>query len=152
MKTAGSANAKLTRLRALWDDKRKGRPMPAWQDFAIADLKSWFGHLAVIDMAPAPVFRLCGDNLVARFGCDMTRRPVADTAAEIKSEFLHSLAETRARKAPFAASACVTHHGANAVFSDLFLPLSENGTEVTMLLLASYPQRSQDARATSMND
>ena len=68
--------AKLASLRALWDAKRQERAMPSRDDFGIHELKPWLGHLALVDVAGERTFRLCGTNLSARFGGDMTGKRV----------------------------------------------------------------------------
>ena len=131
--------AKLTSLKALWDAKRQGRSMPSREDFGIHELKPWLGYLALVDVAGERTFRLCGTNLVGRFGGDMTGRRVAEVIADLQQGVTDQIAKACETKFPVAVKTSIQAHGQPVIYSELILPLSQNGGEVTMLLWASYP-------------
>jgi hypothetical protein len=131
--------AKLTSLKALWDGKRQGRPMPSRDDFGIHELKPWLGYLALVDVAGERTFRLCGTNLVARFGGDMTGKRVAEVIAALQQGVTDQIAKACETKIPVAVKSSIQTHGQPVIYTELILPLSQDGGDVSMLLWASYP-------------
>ncbi|MGC9954531.1 MAG: PAS domain-containing protein [Rhizomicrobium sp.] len=131
--------AKLTGLRALWDAKRQERAMPSRDDFGIHELKPWLGHLALLDVAGERTFRLCGTNLSARFGGDMTGCRVAEVIAALRQGVTEQVAKACETKTPVAVKNYIPVRGQQVIYSELILPLSQDGEEVSMLLWASYP-------------
>lgn len=135
------ANQKLRDLLALWNDKRGDRPMPSRSELAVAALKPWLGNLALIDISGdgGAVFRLCGTNLHARFGGEVTRRDVAELSPAIGESFRACLEWVCRSQTP---TECIHErviNGVPAAFSELHLPLSDDATHVHTLLFASYP-------------
>ena len=131
--------AKLTSLKALWDGKRQGRSMPSRDDFGIHELKPWLGYLALVDVAGERTFRLCGTNLVSRFGGDMTGKRVADVIAALQQGVTDQIAKACETKIPVAVKSSIQTRGQAVIYTELILPLSQDGGEVSMLLWASYP-------------
>ena len=131
--------AKLTSLKALWDGKRQGRSMPSRDDFGIHELKPWLGYLALVDVAGEGTFRLCGTNLVSRFGGDMTGKRVADVIAALQQGVTDQIAKACETKIPVAVKSSIQTRGQAVIYTELILPLSQDGGEVSMLLWASYP-------------
>ncbi|HEY0281609.1 MAG TPA: PAS domain-containing protein [Rhizomicrobium sp.] len=131
--------AKLTSLKALWDAKRQKRPMPSRDDFGIHELKPWLGHLALVDVTGERIFRLCGTSLFSRFGGDMTGQPVARVSAALRRGVTDQVAKACETKTPVPVECCIQAYGQPVIYSELVLPLSQNGEEVSMLLWASYP-------------
>jgi hypothetical protein len=131
--------AKLTSLKALWDAKRQERPMPSRDDFGIQELKPWLGHLALVDVTGEQTFRLCGTNLVTRFGGDMTGKRVAEVIAALQQGVIDQIVKACETKTPVAVKSSISAHGQPVIYSELILPLSQDGGAVSMLLWASYP-------------
>ena len=131
--------AKLTSLRALWDAKRHERAMPLRDDFNIHELKPWLGHLALIDVTGERTFRLCGTSLFSRFGGDVTGRSVAQVIAALRQGVTEQVAKACETKTPAFVKSCIQGYGHPVIYSELVLPLSQDGKEVSMLLWASYP-------------
>jgi hypothetical protein len=135
------ANHKLRDLLALWTDKCAGRAMPSRADLAVSALKPWLGNLALIDIQGdgGAVFRLCGTNLHARFGGEMTRRDVSELSPAIGESFCACLEWACSSKTPTEAIHERVINGVPATFSELHLPLSDDAIHVHTLLFASYP-------------
>ena len=140
------ANQKLSTLRDLWDRKRGERSMPRRADFTVADLRPWLGHLALIDVnASDQVFRLCGINLFARFGGDVTGQRVGDLRHSGTGSFRDCIAQVVRTNCP--GNACHTQiiNGEETTFDELALPLSGEGVKMSMVLFASYPAKAKPA-------
>jgi hypothetical protein len=138
-----SANHQLVALTNLWERKRGLRSMPSRADLAVSELKPWLGNLALIDLNEKGdgTFRLCGTNLTARFGVDVTGCRVAALSDDLVATVVSFIARVRETKAPVHGDHNRVVHGAKVKFGDLALPLSSDGDRVGTLLFASYPQR-----------
>ncbi|MBV8977367.1 MAG: PAS domain-containing protein [Alphaproteobacteria bacterium] len=135
-----AANQKLAALQTLWEQKRGERAMPCRGDLSVADLRPWLGNLALIDLDGAgDTFRLCGTNLFARFGGDVTGLRVADLRDEGGRSFRDGIARVRTERLPSIASHTQIIHGEEVVFNELALPLSSGGIVPKVVLFASYP-------------
>lgn len=141
-----AANQKLTALLALWEQKRAERVMPRRNEFSIADLRSWLGNLALIDLGEGrATFRLCGINLFPRFGGDMTGRAVGDLPGEVGQSLRDCVARVRATVLPSSATHVQIIQGESVTFDELGLPLSADGAEMKIVLFASYPAMTRAA-------
>lgn len=77
-------NDRLTALRALWEEKRSGRPLPERRDFLAEEFLPWFGHICMVRVEePAARFRvtLAGLEVVRYYGRDLTGRYLDDEMA-----------------------------------------------------------------------
>lgn len=119
--------------------------MPARHEFEIQELKPWLGHLALITLGETATFRLCGTNLIARFGADMTGRCPDDVSDELRPDIQSAIEHVRANRAPLASKAHIHVQGQKVTCSELILPLSDDGEQVSMLLYASYPESKKAA-------
>lgn len=135
------ANQKLRALQSLWNDARGPRPMPARADLDVKMLKPWIGNLALIDIFQDgdAEFRLCGTNLHARFGGEVTKRRVSSLESEISGALRDCIIAVCRSRAPGE----LEHHrmvdGTAMSFRELCLPLSDDGKCISTLLFASYP-------------
>lgn len=71
----------LRQLYAYWDERRRGRPMPARRDLDPVEFRFALGHVLLIDVLYHPLrfrFRLHGSELAFRAGYDMTGRMVEE--------------------------------------------------------------------------
>jgi hypothetical protein len=126
-----------------WYDKRDGRRMPSRQDIDPLEMKSWLSHLILVDVLPeAPyfVYRLVGTGEVAQRRRDPTGKPVAEAffAPEAKQALMHyqHVADTRN---PFFWNAPYSTPTGRVAHDDiLFLPLSEDGEHVNMVMVFTY--------------
>jgi hypothetical protein len=137
---AERANQKLQALVAFWEGRRAGDQLPARADLPVSDLRPWLGSLALFELRPriTPVFRLCGTGLYARFGGEMTGKPI--TAMEPgMAEFLRKELESVVAGRKPRRSRHVAEVGQRPqVFHELYLPLASNGDDPELVLFASY--------------
>ena len=141
---AENANQKLAALRELWERKRSGRTMPARADFNVGALRPWLGNLALIDV-PSNIFRVCGTNLMSRFGGDATGRKLAALDEAVAASVMSAIDRARTTKAPNdGAYRCIVA-GYLVRFQELVLPLSDDGIEVSTILLGSYEAETRPA-------
>ncbi len=113
--------------------------MPSREDFGIHELKPWLGYLALVEIAEERTFRLCGTNLMPRFGGDMTGKRVTEVIAALRQGVTDQIAKACEIKTPVTVKNCIQVRGQQVIYSELILPLSHDGGEVSMLLWASYP-------------
>lgn len=139
----GSSNKQLEALENLWERKRGQRSTPSRADLAVSHLQPWLGNLALIDLNEIGdgTFRLCGTNLTARFGIDVTGCRVAALSDDLVATVVSFIARVRETKAPVHGDQIRMLHGAEVKFDDLALPLSSDDDHLSALLFASYPQR-----------
>jgi hypothetical protein len=128
---------KLRDLKALWDRKRGSLSMPMRAQFVTQDLQPWFGNLALIDI-PSHMIRLCGTNLISRFGRDATGRDIADLDELVVESIESYIRCARATKSPSNGIYDRIVEGTHLRFQELILPLSNDTMEATMILLGSY--------------
>lgn len=137
------AEEKLDSLLALWNEKRGKRAMPSRSDLAVSALKPWLGHLAILDLnnSKGATFRLCGTNLRARFGGEMTGCQVdalEDGVAGQLGQAIERLSET--------CEPIRTQHKDKikefpTIYYDLCLPLADDGRKIDSILFASYAEQ-----------
>lgn len=131
------------RLRALydlWQDKRGSRQAPSRRDFAVEELKPWFGHLMVLDCLEDDSFRyrLYGTELARMFGFDLTGHTVDSVADRIGPRPDAEYRQVRRIGAPLHVSRSSPSAKDYLLVDKLALPLMEAG-EVTKILAAIYP-------------
>lgn len=116
-----------------------GMPPIRDQDFSPGALRTWLGHLALIERHcdGGFRFRLAGTKLQNRFGAELTNR----NFAEIEDELLGDL-EDRVKRAMSLPSPVVKAvwcpKNAQRYF-DLILPLADVAGSINLVILASYP-------------
>jgi hypothetical protein len=135
---------KLRDLRALWDRKRGSLSMPMRAQFVTEDFGPWFGNLALIDIPPRTI-RLCGTNLIERFGRDATGCDIADLDKLVAESILSYIDSTRATKNPSTNIYNCIADGMLMKFQELILPLSDDAIDVTTILLGSYQTEKRPA-------
>jgi hypothetical protein len=128
---------KLLELKSLWDKKRGERTMPQRAQFSTQDLRAWYGNLSLIDI-PSRTIRLCGTNLISRFGCDATGRNIADLDQLVVASIESYIRCARATKSSNISIYDCIVEGMHLRFQELILPLSNDAMEATMILLGSY--------------
>ncbi|MGD0866506.1 MAG: PAS domain-containing protein [Rhizomicrobium sp.] len=139
-----NANQKLSTLRALWERKCSGRAMPARAEFDVGVLKPWLGNLALIDI-PSNMIRLCGTSLMSRFGRDATGRNIASLDKVVAASLMSGIDCARTTKSPTDGEYRCIVAGYLVRFQELVLPLSDDGIEVTTILLGSFEAETRPA-------
>ncbi|MDE2135306.1 MAG: PAS domain-containing protein [Alphaproteobacteria bacterium] len=142
-----SSHLKLVALRALWERKRGGKAMPSRADFDVSEFKPWLGNLMLIDLveADAGTIRLCGTNLLSRFGGDFTGCSVTALPNEVGASVCSSIDRVRRTKTVTSGTHMRVINGKRVTFEEIVLPLSDDGMQVKTLLFASYPVKSEQA-------
>jgi hypothetical protein len=130
---------KLIALLASWSGKCAGEKLPARHQFPVAELRPWLGHLALLERCgDGFLFRLCGTDLIARFGGEATGR-MLHTCEAPHASLRAALAESCETGAPVPSVTVMEINGDPVTWSEIVLPLSEDGAAVTRLFLGSYP-------------
>lgn len=139
---AGCHSTLLT-LYDYWDAKRGARPMPSRADLDPVDLKSVLPKLILIDVVPDSrryVYRLVGTQEVEMRGADPTGKSVAEAyyaeSAGDTARYLDHIARTRRPhlyRGTYQPLRTRTQHE-----DVLFLPLSQDGETVNMIMILSH--------------
>ena len=131
------------RVRAIyryWDSKRNGRLMPRRADLDPLDIPRFLPDICLVDVVPDArkyVYRLIGTNEAAMRGRDPTGLPVGEGyfGTSKESVFLNYDAVTRTRAPRLDRDPSVTSDNRFIQHESIFLPLSEDGENVTMILV-----------------
>jgi hypothetical protein len=119
-----------------WLDKTNGRVMPAHGDIDPVEIPKVLPHIALVDKRDGQFrFRLVGTDITEMIGRDLTGAPI-DSHAGNAGAPLERIAErvfTTARPV-FVTGFFKTGLGAVQNVSALFLPLSDDGTHVNMMV------------------
>lgn len=128
----------LQRLFAYWSQCRGDRSMPARADLDPLEMKFALGDITLIDVEPAPLrfrVRLEGTNAVARTRIDMTGRYVDEfPLVEYRAQMIDSYARIVDQKRPDWAQRSVVLDRRQFQYEVLWLPLSDDGENVSMIL------------------
>lgn len=132
---------KLEKLVTLWRAKCVNGRLPSRDDFTPRDLKPWLGNLALLELVPAGGyrFRVCGTGLIPRFGCDATGKVIEDLAGKLRMDLQNRLERSSALQTPVIARLQIPLAQKWTDYSEVILPLANDGAQVSMLLLAAYP-------------
>ena len=128
----------LRQLYAYWDERRRGRLMPARRDLDPVEFRFVLGHILLIDVLYDPLrfrFRLHGSELVFRAGYDMTGKMVEELRRpENRAVLVRRCQELVRSPVPFAQRSERVVDGRMMRYEVVWLPLSEDGERVTMLM------------------
>lgn len=135
---------KLESLLAHWFVKCAGRRMPSRIDLPLREWERWHRNLALFEVIQYGALRLyecrlSAADLMQRFGCEATGPSVDALDASIRYELRGNFESAVLRKAPVIGRMRLWSGASIVIFSDLILPLSENGESVDTLLMGSYP-------------
>jgi hypothetical protein len=124
-----------------WETKRGPRLIPSRADFAVGELRPWIGNLALLDIQSdgKATFRICGTNLLGRFGGEQTRKSLDDLRPDIRTPFQHLIQRICHTPKPTHETLTLRIDEEDANFQELALPLSDDGANVHAVLFASYP-------------
>lgn len=142
----------VQRLYEYWELKRGERLMPARKDLDPADMKALLPHLILVDVVPDDrryVYRLVGTREVEMRGGDPTGKAVKDAfyaeSAEESAWYLDQVVRTREP---------VLYRGTYQPLSTrtqredvLFLPLSQDGETVNMVMILGHIDWMKDERS-----
>lgn len=134
---------RLETLLSYWLQKCGNRAMPARDDLPTNELKPWMGQLALIEFASDNDFRvrLCGTNLIRRFGREATGVSVAELAFDIALQLKAIMRATAKAAAPVVAVSHIELGRSTVSYCEAALPLAGAGGRLATVLLGSYPIR-----------
>jgi len=133
-------DVELQDLLALWERQRGDRPLPSRADFTPEILRRHLGWLHLLDVRdgqPRFRFRLYGSEIAEVTGRDVTGRNFEDAfSGQFREALIRALEQTVRERRPLRVAS--TAAGANKDYipiTSLFLPLSEDGETVNMILI-----------------
>lgn len=133
----------LESLVSYWLQKCDGRRMPARDDLPVQELRPWMGQLALLEIVGETKYRvrLCGTNLIRRFGREATGVEVDELAFDVAQQIKAIVKATIRAAAPIVALSHVQLGRTVVSHSEVALPLSGAGGRIATVLLGSYPIR-----------
>src|SRR6266852_1145497 len=129
--------------RALWRrDVRRVRDFPARRDIDPLDFRYALGHVKLLDVLRQPLrfrFRLHGTALTLRAGYDMTGK-LADELPNAKNRamLIERCRTVVEQRRPLAMTDNRLLGRSTLWFEVLWLPLAEDGSTISMLIVALY--------------
>jgi hypothetical protein len=140
IETSKIIDTRLRRLYAYWNERRGDRRCPARRDIDPVDFSYALGSIMLVDVLRDPVrfrVRLHGSELVNRDHYDLTGKLLDDLP---KTDFNVMVVE-RCQSLVATGDPVLIHHdrvldGRDRRYEALWLPLSCDGANVTMLLCA----------------
>lgn len=130
----------LRRLYELWKVKRGGRIGPSRAELGPFDLRFILGNILLIDVLRDPLrfrYRLCGTNIVARAGFDLTGRFVDEhPEPQFRQAALGSYTKVAETRAPLQVVRDEIFDERSRRYEGLLLPLSSDGNVVDMIIVA----------------
>ena len=138
-----ACHTSLQTLYEYWIEKRRSRAMPARGDIDPVDLKSLLPALILIDIVPDArryVYRLVGTHEVEMRGSDPTGKPIAVAYyGESAEELFHYLDRVVQTRRPLLYRGTYQPLRTRTQRDDvLFLPLSNDGEAVNMVMVLSH--------------
>jgi len=141
LRTASTADPELGDLAGLvqlWEDRRKGRMLPARADFDPMDLRKFLGRIVLFDVLKDPRrfrFRLVGTDWVTRFGLDPTNTLVDDYPRVESRPFINEvLSKAVDGGEPILARRSVIIEGRYYSYGMVLMPLAPDGVSVDMVM------------------
>jgi hypothetical protein len=136
-----------------WQAKRGTRAMPSRADIALRELKGQLGWISLIDVLPGGDdfrYRLIGTRIMQYFKSDTTGKTVSESFAPVPEAgammlaLLRSIVKNRFVIRSFGNLAWMGNDFED--FESLFLPFSDDGESVTMIMNPFVYDRARSAR------
>lgn len=141
-----SDDSNLKSIIDLWQSKRIGGDIPAWQDFGLHDFANRYGWFSVFDIVPGAEFhmrcRLWGTRLVELHGVDITGKNVFDEESGLYGdaemldqedrEFFHHL--TTERMIGMSNGSIVWQNRTHVRYKVIMLPLADDNQNIDKYL------------------
>lgn len=138
--TAEITEPRLARLYAYWLERKGSRRFPARRDLDPVGLRYILGHLMLLDVLREPLrfrYRLHGSEITLRVGYDLTGKFLDDIPdPDYRAYAIRRCEALLASGEPLAIRRDRTIDGKSRSYDALWLPFSEDGENVTMLLCA----------------
>jgi hypothetical protein len=134
----------LSFLKDYWERKRAGRAMPARADIRPAEMKEHLGWIVLLDALPDLAdfrYRMIGSRVAQYFLTDSTGKTISEAFAPYGEAAVSAVLAVH-RKSARDRVAVRSHGGAGWLgrsfldFDSLYLPLSDDGVTVNMVLSA----------------
>jgi hypothetical protein len=126
---------------AYWQRKCAGRMMPARADIDPAELRRFLPHITLVDVVDDPrrfVYRLVGTREVELRGADPTGKPVGEAYFASSAEAaLQNYETVRVTRVPLYSADPFQVVDRFVGEEDLFMPLSNDGNVVNMIMVFS---------------
>jgi hypothetical protein len=139
----------LAQAHAYWDRQRGGRFAPRRADIDPADLVHALPRIMLADVLPEPLdfrYRLCGTGITNVHLKNMTGMGPRDLLPEAYAAMIHQhYCEAVRRRAPLLHLIVLDIDDRARSYARLLLPLSEDGSTVTMLM--AIDSKEQDTKA-----
>ncbi len=128
---------RLENLLSYWLQKCGGRAMPLRDELPVHELKPWLGHLALIEVGGERRIRLCGTNLIRRFGREATGLSADELAPDIAQQLRAILNAVNKALAPIVAVSHVRLGRSTITHAEVALPLAGADGRFASVLLGS---------------
>lgn len=139
----------LLRVRAYWERKRQGRFAPRRADIDPADLVDSLPRIMLVDVLPEPLdfrYRLSGTSISNVHGREMTGKSPRDLTPAAYGALIHDhYCEAARRRAPLLHLIVLDGDQRSRSYARLLLPLSEDGSAVTMLMAVDSKEQNTQA-------
>ena len=129
----------LLGLLAYWRSKLGGRAMPRRADIDPAEIPRLLPHLQLVERVDGRYrYRLAGTAIVAAYGSELTGKFVDDIIPPARRSIAerHYTMVYEKKRPLFVRNKYTTTRAIDIVASRVILPLSEDGTEVSMVMMA----------------
>ncbi|HEY2071130.1 MAG TPA: PAS domain-containing protein [Rhizomicrobium sp.] len=141
---APDLHPELESLLAYWFVKRAARTMPARSEMPPGEWERWHRNLAlfgVIQYGALRVYecRMASPALAARLGGDVTGLSLDEMDADVRTSLRVNFESAWEKRAPVLGRTRMMVGAEAVTYSDLILPLSDNGRSADLILLGSYP-------------
>lgn len=133
-------NERLRRLLAYWESRRAGRAMPRRGDIDPVDFAYLLGNITLVEVHADPRtyrWRLVGTWWREKFGVEATGMWIDEWPFEKQRAAVRTAYDrVVAARAPRVFARVLQLDGRRIASETLMLPLSENGTDVSMIVVA----------------
>lgn len=141
---APGLHPELESLLGYWFVKCGGRKMPPRSEMPLREWERWHRNLAlfgVIQYGALRVYecRMASCDLVTRLGGDITGLSLDEMDQEARASLRVNFESAWEKRAPVLGKTRMMSGSGIVTYSDLILPLSENGRSADAILLGSYP-------------
>lgn len=131
-------NVRLQRFFAYWDAKRGTAPCPRHADLDPLEFRYALGYVLIAERRPPPDhfhFRLMGQELVERYGVDLTGRSLAAYPEPAYRELVRkTFAAVIDQQRPVLVDRNVVTSGRRHRYEGLTLPLSSDGQAIDQVI------------------
>lgn len=132
----------LASLLEYWNTQRGCRLAPKRGDLPVEQLHPWIGWLMIVEPIGSEddfLYRLYGSEIARTYGTDMTGRRTSEFPGPIATFFLQVYRRVMAHPTPAFTEHAALPGIAVEGWHRLILPVSESGSTISQVVVASYP-------------